>query len=210
MLTINEIVGLLANTFILYTIAQKQIGSETVSPILTGIAIKNITALLLFLPLATIMIADPPLIKEETCYIQEIGTFIVLYASLLFPSVLSVDRLDVIQRPRRRLFNRTKIICIMLVASIVSILLGFFPLVIHNDSHGCHLWSTRVDSAIWQYVYMLLICVSFSLIIMVYSYIQIYIYTKTHVDSLGKHKTLNSGPTMDQHHTKGGMSGILC
>lgn len=198
-LVVNEIIGVCANGFILYTIYHKQIGTQTVSPILTVMAIKNLIALLVLLPLAAIMISKPHLIIEETCYIQEIGTFTVLYASLLFPSVLSVDRLDVVIRPRRRFFNRTRISCTMLIASVVSVLLGFFPLVIHDDHHGCHLWSTRVDEAIWQYIYMLLICVSFSLLVMVYSYIQIYRYTKNHVNSLGKHQTIISGMAMPKH-----------
>ena len=161
----------------------RKLTSVTVGSFLVAVSVKNLIALFICLPLTSAMIISPSLISRITCFVHETLTFVVLFLGLLFPAVLSIYRYDVVVYTKKRLLTRARVNFLLIILTVVSMLLALIPF-FELDVHGCHLWSTRVDDAVWSYMYAMTACLMISVLAMVICYVGIYRYTRTHVENI--------------------------
>ena len=175
--------GSLANSFILYCVVRKKIGTSAINPVLLATSTKNLLAIGTCIPIAVVMICMPDTISEVTCHIQENITFIVLFGGFLYPALLSVVQCD---HARQQFGQKRKpafIWAILAVTTLLIVVLGIQGLFDAEDLHGCHLWSRRVDAVVLTYIYSVVIAAFLSFVTMGTSYFFIYKHATAHGNS---------------------------
>lgn len=157
---------------------------------------------IILLPLTLAGVLDPTrVISENYCYVQESITLGVVLMGFFLPSLNSFSRMMVVQTGHRNWCKQRHIIGIVsgfILAVISAVLIPMFTITGEGETihiHGCHLWSTRIDSAMWIRVYTILVGLLLSVTIMVMSYGQIYRRVMSSVHSISRHSNYH-GPML--------------
>ncbi|ELT90627.1 hypothetical protein CAPTEDRAFT_192014 [Capitella teleta] len=154
----------------------------------------SLVSYVILLPMTLAGVAAPkPVITETYCYVQESLTLGVILLGFFLPSLNSLNRMIVVQSGQRNWCKSRHLagfIFGFLAVVTLSILIPLFTVkeegsVIHE--HGCHLWSVRVDPAMWFRVYTILTALALCMVTMLLSYTLIYLKVVASTNSVSNH-----------------------
>ncbi|XP_070566840.1 uncharacterized protein [Ptychodera flava] len=191
------VVGTMDNVLVITSINYQR-KQPTGKYLTTILSVAYLVTCTVCVPMALAGILNPNIVMFEFCLVHEVLSFSTLLLTIFVTTLISVDRHDLVKRYPRRWLNSKKVLLVSALCGILSVSLSVGPTISHtasqgDDSHGCHLWTNRVDSFIWYLAYCVGVVTFLSLVTVCLCYYDIFKRTVEHVEQT--RSTLgNNGP----------------
>lgn len=205
MLVVVGMVGLVANTLDLYAtfyVLRKHRFKKTTLLSVFIMCLQLLPFYFLLIPMTVVGVVAPRVLNETFCYAHETLTYTVIMIGCSSPALSSLDKLDSVVNHGKRLFNCKRLTIAFLVLSTLAFGVNIVPLFIWVEEdgwfheHGCHLWSSRVDTFVWYQIFAVATVLVLSCVIMIFSYSKIFLATRARVQAMEAHRSnINAGTT---------------
>ena len=152
------------NTFIAVSLRKKQAVSSNYKILFMG-SLTSLFFYIILLPTTLAGVADAKnVISERYCYLQETFNFCVIIVSFFFASLSCLNRMIVVVTNKKNWCQRWKAFLTMLLLVFILVFVTTVPyFTLSDEDHGCHLWSSRIDDAMWIRIFIiigfLIICI---------------------------------------------------